>query len=151
MWVFVHKDWVLKNWWFQIVMLDKSLESSLDGKEIKPVNPKENQPWIFIGRMAAEAEAPILGHLMRRADSLEKILIPRKIKGKRRRRWQRIQWLDGITDSMDMNLIVGDSGGQKSLACCSSWGRKESDTTEWLNNNKVGQVYKHTYKDEWAL
>ena len=80
--------------------------------------------------MAAEAEAPILGHLMRRADSLEKILIPRKIKGKRRRRWQRIQWLDGITDSMDMNLIVGDSGGQKSLACCSSWGRKESDTTE---------------------
>ena len=54
--------------------------------------------------MAAEAEAPILGHLMRRADSLEKILIPRKIKGKRRRRWQRIQWLDGITDSVDMNL-----------------------------------------------
>ena len=55
--------------------------------------------------MAAEAEAPILGHLMRRADSLEKILIPRKIKGNRRRRWQRIQWLDGITDSVDMNLI----------------------------------------------
>ena len=82
-------------------MLEKTLESPLDCQEIKPVNPKGNQPWIFIGR--ADAEAPILWPLMQRADSLEKILMLGKIKG-RRRGQQRMRWLDIITDSMDMNL-----------------------------------------------
>ena len=70
----------------------------------KPVNPKGNQPWIFIGRTDAEAEAQHFGHLMRRAGSLEKTLILGKIEGRRRRGQQRMRWLDGITDSMDMNL-----------------------------------------------
>ena len=73
---------------------------------IKQVNPKGNQPWIFIGRTDAEAEAPIqyFGHLMQRTDSLEKTLMPGKIKGRRRRRWQRMRWLDGITDLLDTSL-----------------------------------------------
>ena len=70
------------------------------------------------------------GHLMGRADSLEETLILGKIEGKRRRGWQRMRWLDGITDSMDINLSkLRDSEGQRSLAFCSPWGRKESDRT----------------------
>ena len=71
------------------------------------------------------------GHLMRRADSVEKTLMLGKIEGRRRRGQQRMRWLDGITNSMDMSLGVGD--GQGSLACCSPWGCKELDTTEQLN------------------
>ena len=73
------------------------------------------------------------GHLMQRANSLEKTLMMEKIEGKRRREQQRMRWLDGITDSMGVNLrfeqTLGDSEGQGGLACCRPWGRKESDTT----------------------
>ena len=76
------------------------------------------------------------GHLMQRL--LEKTLILEKTEGKRGRRWQRMRWLDGIIDSMDMNLSkLGDTEGQGSLACCSPWGHKESDTSEPLNNNNI--------------
>ena len=74
------------------------------------------------------------GHLMRRADSLKKTLMLGKTEGRRRRGRQRMRWLDGITDSRDMNLSnQGDSEGQRSLACCSPWGRKVSDTSDQLN------------------
>ena len=77
----------------------------LDCKEFKQVHPKGNQSWIFIGRTDAEAEAPIyFGHLMQRTDSFEKNLILGKIEGRRRRGRQRMRWLDGITDLMDMSL-----------------------------------------------
>ena len=82
----------------------RRLESPLDCKEIKPVNPKGNQSWIFIGRADAKAEASVLGHLMRRTDSLEKTLMMGKIEGRRRKQWQRMRWLDGITDLMDMSM-----------------------------------------------
>ena len=78
--------------------------SPLDWKEIKPVNPKGNQSWILIGRTDAEAETPILGHLMWRTDSLEKTLMLGNIESRRRRGWQRMRQLDAITDSMDMSL-----------------------------------------------
>ena len=75
MWELDHKEgWTPKNWYFWTVVLGKTLESPLDSKEIKSVNSKGNQPWIFIGRTDVEAEVPILGHLMRRANSLEKTL-----------------------------------------------------------------------------
>ena len=82
----------------------KLLESPLYCQEIKWINPKGNQPWILIGRTDAEVEAPIFSHLMGRSDSLEKALMLGKIEDRRRRRWKRMRWLDGITDSLDMSL-----------------------------------------------
>ena len=85
-------------------MLEKTLESPLDCKEIQPVHRKGNQSWVFIGRTDVEAETPNFGHLMQRADSFEKTLMLGKIEGRRRRGRQKMRRLDGITDSMDMGL-----------------------------------------------
>ena len=106
MWELDHKEsWVLKNWCFWTVVLEKTLESLLDCKEIKPVNPKGNQPRIFIIRTDLKLKLQYFGHLMQRTDSLEKTLMLGKIEGKKRRVWRRLRWLDGITYSMDMSLI----------------------------------------------
>ena len=86
------------------MVLEKTLESPLDCKEIQSVHPKGDQSSVFTGRTDAEAEIPIFGHLMRRADSLEKTLMLGGIGGRRRRGRQRMRWLDGITDTMDMGL-----------------------------------------------
>ena len=86
------------------MVLEKTLERPLDCKEIQPVQPKGDQSWVFIGRTDAEAETPVFGHLMRRVDSLEKTLMLGGIGGRRRRGRQRMRWLDGITDSMDVSL-----------------------------------------------
>ena len=86
------------------MVLEKTLESPLDCKEIQPVHSKGDQPWDFFGRTDAKAELQYFGHLMRRVDSLEKTLILGEIEGRRRRGQQRMRWLDGITDSMDMCL-----------------------------------------------
>ena len=98
------KGWVLKNWCFQTVVLEKTLESSLDCKEIKPVSPKGNQPWIFTEGLLLKLKLQNFGHMMWRVNSLEKTPMLGKIEGQRRRGWQRMGWLDGITDSMDVNL-----------------------------------------------
>ena len=92
-----------KNWCFRIVVLEKTLESPLGCKEIKPVNPKGKQPWIFNGRNDA-LKLQYFGHLMQRTDSLEKTLMMGKTEGRRRRGWQRMRWLDGITDTMDRSV-----------------------------------------------
>ena len=87
------------------MVLEKTLESPLDCKEIQPVHSKGDQSWVFFGRNDAKAETPVLfGHLMGRVDSLEKILMLGGIGGRRKRGRQRMRWLDGITDSMDMSL-----------------------------------------------
>ena len=86
------------------MVLEKTLESPLDCKEIQPVHPKGDQPWDFFGRNDAKAETPILWHLMRKVDSLEKTLMLGGIGGRRRRGRQRMRWLNGITDSMDVSL-----------------------------------------------
>ena len=86
------------------MVLEKTLESPLDCKEIQPVLSEGDQPWDFFGRNDAKAETPVLCHLMRRVDSLEKSLMLGGIEGKRRRGRQRMRWLDGITDSMDVSL-----------------------------------------------
>ena len=89
---------------FELWCWRRLFESSLDCKEIEPINPKGNQSWIFIGRADARAEAPYFGYLMQRADSLEKTLMLEKTEGRTRRGQQKMRWMDGITDSMDMSL-----------------------------------------------
>ena len=97
------ESWVPKNWCFWTVLLEKTLESPLNCKEIKPVNPEGNQSWIFIGRTNTEAETPILWPPDVK-NWLEKTLMLGKTEGRRRRERQRIRWLDAITDSMGMSL-----------------------------------------------
>ena len=129
-----HKEsWVPKNWCFWTVLLEKTLESPLDSKEIQPVNPKGNQSWIFIGR--TELKLQYFGHLMQRTDSLEKTLMLGKIEGKRRRGWQDEMagwhhWLGKYEQAPG----VGDEQG--SLVCCSPWGHKEADMTKRLTNSR---------------
>ena len=111
-------------------MLEKTLESPLDCKDIKSVNPKGNQAWIFIGRTDAEVEAPVLQPPYATSRLTGKDLDAGKIEGRRWREQQRMKWLDDIADSMDMSFsqlceMVEDG----SLVCYSPWGRKESDMT----------------------
>ena len=98
MWELDHKEgWELKNWCFPAVVLEKTLESPLNSRKIKPVNPKGNQLWIFIGGLVPKLKLQYFGRLIWRADSLEKTpLMLGKIEGRRRRGWQRMKWLDGI-------------------------------------------------------
>ena len=125
-----HKEnWALKNWCFWIVVLEKTLESPLDFKEIKPVNPKGNQPWMFIGSTDAEAEAPITLVIWCKEPTNwkrpwwgQKGMTEDKMVG-----WH--HWLNG--HEFEWTTGVGD--GQGGLVCCDSWGCKESDTTEQLN------------------
>ena len=95
---------------------------------------KEINPGISLEGMMLKVKLQYFGHLMRRVDPLEKILMLGEIGGRRRTGRQRMRWLDGLTDSMDVSLVnSGDGDEQGGLACCNSWGHKESDTTERLN------------------
>ena len=132
-----HKEGWAQNWCFRIVVLGKTLQSPWDSKEIKSVNPKGNQPWTFIGRTDAEAEAPILWP----SDVKNRLIGKDPDAGKGWRQEEKMTkedemvgwhyWLNG--HKFEQALGVGD--GQGSLACCSPWGLKESDMTEGLNWN----------------
>ena len=106
MWELHQKEgWEPKNWCFWTAVLEKTLGSPLDSKEIKPVNPKGNQHWIFIGGLMHKLKLQYFSYLMRRADSLEKTLMLGKMKDwEQEKRATEMRWLDGITDSMDMSL-----------------------------------------------
>ena len=105
MWELDYKEiWALKNWCFWTVVLEKTLESPLDCREIQPVHPKGNQSWIFIGRTDAEIEVPILWPPDAKTDSLEMTLTLGKIEGRRIRGQQRMSWLNGLINLMDMSL-----------------------------------------------
>ena len=96
---------------------------------------KEISPGCSVEGLMLKLKLQYFGHLIRRADSFEKTLMLGKIEGRRRRGRRRMRWLDGITDSMDIGFgwTPGVGDGQGGLACCDSWGRKESDATEQLN------------------
>jgi len=98
------EGWVPKNWCFWTVVLEKILESPLDCKEIQPVHSEGDQPWDFFGRDDAKAETPILWPPHAKSWLIGKDSMLGGIGGRRRRGWQRIRWLDGITDSMDVSL-----------------------------------------------
>ena len=136
MWELDYKEgWVPKNWCFWIVVLEKTLESSLDSTEIKPVNPKGNQCWIFIGRTDAEAETPILWPPDAKNWLTGKDPDAGKDWGQKKKGTKEDEmvgwhhWLNG--HEFEQAPGVGD--GQGSLACCSPWGHKELDTTEQVN------------------
>ena len=128
------KGWAPKNWCFWTVVLGKTLESPLDCKEIKPVHPKGNQFWLFIGRTDAKAEAPILWPPDTKIWLIGRDLDARKDWGVTVNEmvgWY--HWLNG--HEFEQTQGVGE--GQGSLACCSPWGLKESDVTSWLNNSNL--------------
>ena len=132
MWELDHKEgWALKNWCFWTVVLEKALESPLDCKEIQPVNPKGNQPWIYTGRTDAKADAPILWPPDAKSLLIGKDPDAGKEWGQEEKGMTEDEmvgwhhWLNGH----ESEQALGDSEGQGSMACCSSQGRKESDTT----------------------
>ena len=129
------ENWAPKNWCFWTVVLEKTLESPLDCKEIQPVNPKRNQPWIFFGRPDAEAETLILW-----PHDVKNWLIGKDPDAEKDWRQEEKGMAEGEMagwhhqlDGHEFEQASGVGDGQGSLACCSPWGCKESDTTEWLN------------------
>ena len=144
MWELDYKEsWVQKNWCFWTVVLEKTLESTLDCKEIQPVHPKGDQSWVFIGRTDAEAETPILWLLDVKNWQFEKDPDAGEDWRQEEIEDEIVGWHHGL-DGHEFEQAPGVAGGQGGLASCSPWGLKESDMTERLNWTEL----KGTWLDE---
>ena len=128
------ESWVLKNWCFWTVALEKTLESLLDCKEIQPIHSEGDQPWDFFGRNDAKAETPVLWPPYAKSWLTGKDSDAERNWGQEKGTTEdeMAGWHHRI-DGREFEWTLGDGDGQGGLACCSSWGCKESDTTEWLN------------------
>ena len=129
------KGWAPKNWYLWTVVLDKTLESPLDCKEILPVHPKGNQSWIFTGSTDAEAETPMLWPSDAKSWLIGKDPDAGKDRGQEEKGTtedEMVGWCQRL-DAHEFGWTPGGGDGQRGLACCNSWGRKQSDMTEWLN------------------
>ena len=130
-----------KNWWLQTVVLEKTPESPLDSKEIKPVNLKGDQPWMFTGRIDGEAEALVFSSSDVNRQLIGKVPDAGKDWGQKKKRVSEDEmagWHHRCNEH-ELGKTPGDGEGQGGLACCSPRGRKESDTTGWQNKNNKGQ------------
>ena len=137
----IKEGWVPKNWCFGTVVLEKTLESPFDGKEIKPVNPKEISPECSLEWLMVKWKLQYFDHLMGRANSWEKTLMgsfgtDRGQEEKRVTKDEMVGWHHQL-NGHEFEHTLGNSEGQGRLVCCSPWGHKESVTTDWLNNNSV--------------
>ena len=142
MWELDHREgWVLKNWCFQTTVLEKTLESPLDSKEIKPVNPKGNKPWIFIDRTDDEAEAPIFWPPVAKSQLAGKDPKAGKDWRQKEKRVAENQMVreHQKLDGHESEEPPGNSEEQGSPACCSPQSRRESDATERQNKNQLTQ------------
>ena len=146
--LYYKESWMPKNWWFWTVVLEKTLESPLDFKEINPVSPKGSQSWIFIGRTNVEAEAPIILPLDVKSWLVGKDPDAGKDWEQEEKRMTEAEMV-GWHHCLSGHGTPGNSEGQGSLVCCSPWGHKELDVTEWLNiNNGLNMV---SVKDVWCI
>ena len=145
MWELDYKEsWVQKNWCFWTVVLEKTLRVPWTARRSNQSILKEISPGISLEGMMLKLKLQYFGHVMRRADSLEKTLMLGGIGGRRRRGRPRMRWHHGL-DGSESEWTPGDGDGQGGLACCDSWGRKESDMTERLNWTELYVCIKCVY------
>ena len=147
------ESWVPKNWCFWTVMLEKTLESPLHCKEIQPVHPEGDQSWVFIGRTDAQAETAVLSPRHAKSWLTGKDPDAGRDWGQEKKGLTEVEtvgwhhWLDGH----EFEYTPGFGDGQGGLACCGSWGRKESDATEWLNWTECERLAGSTGVESWTL